>query len=70
LVVAQDAYSAQLLDLVSENKAWTEASAWLESEFSSDKLPLDVFLKLSRRIEEERFQSSYLIKKCIKERGH
>lgn len=69
LVVAQDAFSEQLLELVSEKKAWEEASAWLESAFSSDKLPLDVFLKLSRRIEEERFQSAYLIKKCIKERG-
>jgi hypothetical protein len=28
LVVARDDFSNQLLDLVAEDKAWTEASAW------------------------------------------
>ena len=31
LVVPKDAHSAQLLDLVTENKAWVEASSWLSS---------------------------------------
>lgn len=56
------------MDYVAENKAWAECADFVEAQFSGDKITLEVFLKTMRKVEEEKFLSGYMVKKCIRNR--
>lgn len=56
---------AQLLDLIAENKAQHDMFVFVEGKFANDEISLETFMKLSRKIEEEKFMSKYLIKKAV-----
>ena len=51
------------MELVSSYKASEDVMSHLEREFANGNVPLEQMLKLTRKIEEERFMSKVMIKK-------
>jgi hypothetical protein len=63
LVSTSDEQSERLLDLLVTKQSLHDSANYLESLFSSDKVPFDQFIKLMRRVEEDRFTYNYLLKR-------
>ena len=57
--------TTQLLDLIAENKAQHDMYVFLENKFSNDEINLETFMRLGRKVEEEKFMTKFMIKKVV-----
>lgn len=55
VVVPADNISEQILDLTASTKAREDAIHLLEGQFNDERIPLEVFLKNARKMEEAKF---------------
>ena len=65
LIQPVDGISDQILDLITSVKASEDCMVLLEKKFSDGEIPFDEFLKLMKKIEEDKFDNKVLLAKCI-----
>ena len=65
VVVPADSISEQILDLSASIKAREDAINLLEGQFNDEKIPLEVFMKNLRKMEEAKFEEKAVLIKCL-----
>jgi hypothetical protein len=65
VVAPADRISEQILDLTASIKAREDAIHLLEGQFNDERIPLEVFMKNARKMEEAKFEEKALLIKCL-----